>query len=202
MSSRLNNYRTFINTAEKNIFFRTWYKSLNSCFFNLAFILILTIFFSVYFIQNPAFDHLFFLVHPATLISAIVLTIIYSSPIKELKNNSEEIGILNKIKDYKRKETFYNEFKKELKNKLNELSDKEFRVAVSEQSLSKHKEIRYILKMTMQDVLLSRNVEGISLLSQYNTNVKVDNSELSEEELLFLIKKKSELIEEIDIENN
>lgn len=56
--------------------------------------------------------------------------------------------------------------------------------------------------MTMQDILLSRNVEGISLLSQYNTNVKVDNSELSEEELLFLIKKKSELIEEIDIENN
>jgi hypothetical protein len=142
------------------------------------------------------------LVHPAILISVSVLTIIYYSPIEELKNNSEEIGIRNKIKDYKRKEIFYKEFKKELKNKLNKLSDKEFRVAFSEQSLSEHKEIRYILKMTIQDVLLSRNVEGMSLLSQYNTNVKIDNAELSEEELLFLIKKKSELIEEIDIENN
>lgn len=202
MSSKLNDYRKFINTAEKNIFFRSWYKSLNSCFFTLAFILILTLFASVYFIQNPVFDHLFFLVHPATLISSSVLTIIYFFPIEELKNNSEEIGLRNKIKDYKRKELFYNEFKKELKNKLNQLSDKEFRVAFSEQSLSEHKEIRYILKMTMQDVLLSRKVDGISLLSQYNTNVKVDNSELSEEELLFLMKKKSELIEEIDIENN
>ena len=50
--------------------------------------------------------------------------------------------------------------------------------------------------------LLSRNVEGMSLFSHYNTNVKLDNSEISEEELLFLIKKKSESIEEIDIENN
>lgn len=202
MSSRLNDYRKFINTAEKNIFFRSWYKSLNSCFFTLAFILTLTFFASVYCIQNSEFDHVFFLVHPAILISVSVLTIIYYSPIEELKNNSEEIGIRNKIKDYKRKEIFYKEFKKELKNKLNKLSDKEFRVAFSEQSLSEHKEIRYILKMTIQDVLLSRNVEGMSLLSQYNTNVKIDNAELSEEELLFLIKKKSELIEEIDIENN
>ncbi len=86
MSSRLNDYRKFINTAEKNIFFRTSYKSLNRCFFNIAFILVLTLFASVYCIQNSDFDHVFFLVHPATLISVYVLTIIYFFPIKELKN--------------------------------------------------------------------------------------------------------------------